>query len=246
METEHHVQLQVFEGPLGLLLFLIRRNEVDIHDIPIVEITKQYQEQLRLMKELDLDVAGEYFDMAATLIRIKTRMLLPRDEEDGEAEDPRKELVDQLLEYQRMVEAAEFLRRQREEAMSSFARAPGADRPRPEDEVVLVTDLYALVAAFADILRRRRYQRPIQIRAQRFTVAEKIELIQSLLAERGSIPFAALFPEDADREEVVTAFLALLELVKLGQLRCYQKTAMEEIRLYPGEAKREGEATTEA
>lgn len=231
---DYRVRLPVFEGPLGLLLFLIRRNEVDVYDIPIVEITRQYEQHLELMKELDLDVAGEFFEMAATLIRIKTRLLLPSEGGEGEeGEDPRRELVDQLLEYQRMREAAEVLRRLREEASAALPRPADADRPAPEEEVVFEADLYALVAAFHAILHRRRLERPLAVLPQRFTVEEKIAAIRGLLREGGSIAFLALFPEDAEREEVVTAFLALLEMVKNGEVRCYQRGLDAAIRIFP-------------
>jgi len=227
----YRVRLPAFEGPLGLLLYLIRRSEVDIYDIPIVEITRQYQEHLDLMQDLDLDVAGEFFEMAATLIRIKTRLLLPREDDEEEGEDPRRELVDQLMEYQRMREAAEALRRMKEEADASFPRPAEAERPAPEDEVILEADLYALVAAFQSLLRRRRWEQPIAIDHERYTVEEKMSSILDLLQEEGSITFTSLFREGVEREEVITAFLALLELIKNGEVRCYQRGPKGEIRI---------------
>ena len=228
---QYRVELPAFEGPLGLLLHLIRQNEIDIYDIPIAEITRQYEEHLSLMQELDLEVAGEYFVMAATLIRIKARTLLPAPPGE-EGEDPRQELVEQLLDFQRFQEAARELHRRQEEASRVFPRPPEASGDLAEEEVLLELDLYQLVAAFQAILVRRKLERPIAVRPPRFTVEEKTEEIRRALAERGTLLFADLFPADADREEVVTSFLALLEMVKAGEIRCVQRTLGGEIRLH--------------
>jgi segregation and condensation protein A len=228
---QYRVELPAFEGPLGLLLHLIRQNEIDIYDIPVAQITKQYEEHLTLMQELDLEVAGEYFVMAATLIRIKARTLLPPPPGE-EGEDPRKELVDQLLDHQRFQEAAAELRKREEAASAVHARPPGVSDDLVEEEVLLELDLYQLVAAFQGILRRRELQRPIAVRPPRFTVEEKVEEIREMLSGTGTVLFADLFREAGDREEVVTSFLALLELVKGGEVQCVQGEPGGEIRVH--------------
>jgi segregation and condensation protein A len=223
------IKLDVFEGPLDLLLHLIRENEVDVHDIPIAAIARQYVEYLALMRELNLDVAGEYLLMAATLAWIKSRLLLPPSEGDEEDEggDPRLELVARLLEYQRYREVAEALGERPLLGRDVFeVRAAGPD-PRPESERELEVDLFKLVQAFRDVLRRARpAASPHTVETESVTVLECMRGVMQRLAERAVLAFDELF-ESADggapsRPRLVATFLALLELARLSAVRLYQ------------------------
>ncbi len=223
------VKLPVFEGPLDLLLHLIRLNEVEITEIPIARVCEQYLEYLDLMRELNLDVAGEYLLMAATLAWIKSRMLLPPEAGDAEDEgpDPRAELVARLLEYQRFVEASEELAGRRWLGRDVFAAAGCESEPAPEGEREIEAGLFELVAA----LRRALASAPTEGRAHEIetepvTVRERMIAVMRLLETRESAPF-----EDAldagegrtpSRALVVATFLAVLELTRLAALRIFQ------------------------
>lgn len=227
---EGHLRLGLFEGPLDLLLYLIRKTEIDVHDIPIVSITAQYQamlEQLRRAGLLDLDFAGDYFLMAATLIQIKARMLLPRPAvgADGEPlEDPRQDLVRQLLEYERYREAAMMLREKADVASTMLTRPDAAVAHLHGGETTLDADLLALARAFRKVLEDRRLRAPHIFAPSRFSVRDRIQHVLAALGRRplgegGS--FSDLFEEGTVEEAVVT-FLAILELVKRGFVRCRQ------------------------
>ncbi len=237
---EGRVRLPIFEGPLDLLLYLIRKHEIDVHDIPIVEVTNQYTamlDQLRLAGLLDLDFAGDYFLLAATLIQVKTRMLLPRAPlVDGEEppEDPRADLVRQLLEYERYREAALLLREKGDLASAMFTRPEEAVRHLHGAEPALDADLVALARAFRKVLEDKRLRTPHILPVSRFTVRERIAHVLDLLARpvdaaRG-VEFGDLF-EHGSVEEAVVTFLALLELVKRGFVRITQPEALQSIYL---------------
>jgi segregation and condensation protein A len=242
------VKLDVFEGPLDLLLHLIRANEVDIHDIPIAAIAAQYFEYLELMVELNLDAAGEYLLMAATLAWIKSRLLLPPQEGDEEDEglDPRLALVARLLEYQRYREVAEQLGQRPLLGRDVFAaQGAGLDAP-PESERELDVDLFKLVQAFRDVLRRARPEAaPHAVETERVTVLECMREVMQLLAARPLLSFEDLFEARGDevpsRSRLVATFLALLELTRLAAVRLYQSRAESgvptgpiQVRLAPG------------
>jgi segregation and condensation protein A len=233
---EYKVKLEVFEGPLDLLLFLIKRDEIDIYDIPIEHITKQYLEFMELFKMLDLDVAGEFVVMAANLIYIKSRSLLPASaqppEEEADEEDPRWELVRQLLEYKKFKEAAAHLHDRetaREGVFLRVAPAPDGVAERPLGEV----SVFDLINAFNKVLKRidQRKEDLREIFEENFTVADKIDLILKMTASGSPLKFAGLFSGAASRAEVVITFLALLELIRLKQLRCVQPEAFGEIEI---------------
>lgn len=230
---EYKVRLDVFEGPLDLLLYLIKREELDIYDIPIERITTQYMQYLDLMRMLDLNIAGEFIVMAATLMMIKSRMLLPpeeRTELEEEEEDPRWELVRQLVEYKKFKDAAlhlSLLETQREDV---FGREQEAALVGAEREVTLTdVSLFDLIAAFSEALKKVPKEDLREIFAERFTVEEKTGLILDLLRERPTLPFAELFPATAHRYEIVCTFLALLELIRLKQIQVKQKAAFQDI-----------------
>lgn len=223
------VKLAVFEGPLDLLLHLIRQNEVDITDIPVHRIAEQYLETIELMQELNLDVAAEYLVMAATLALIKSRMLLPgEDEEDDVAIDPRAELVQRLLEYQRFKEAAEALSRRRLLGRDVFSViGPGPERT-PDAEREIEVGLFDLVAAFKDLLdHASSSELRHEIESEHVTVRERMMAVMDLLETNEQIEFTRIFEVEGDggvpsRSVLVATFLAILELARLSALRIYQ------------------------
>jgi len=218
------VKLEVFEGPLDLLLHLIKKNEVSITDIPIATITEQYLATLELMQGLSLDVAGEFLVMAATLIHIKSRMLLPPGEEEDEEEeggDPREELMRRLLEYQRFKEAAEELEHRDILKRDVFARGPEL----PDDiepggfEGV---SLFDLISALRQVLERFPEERVHEVTLERISVREKMSFLLDDLHRRGKVVFQSLFEAAASRLEIIVTFLAMLELVKIRAVRVAQ------------------------
>lgn len=220
-----HFKLPVFEGPLDLLLHLIKENKIDIYDIPIALITRQYLEYLELMKELNLEIAGEFLVMAATLIHIKSRMLLPKEEpKEGLIEDPRTELVERLLEYQRFKEASRMLRRREEVWREVFHRQPPEkeDIEAEPDTLLIEADIFDLISAFRSLMEKAP-QEVIEITRQTLTVAEKVNLIMEKLEGEDSIRFEELFEGDHDRASLIVTFIALLELMRLGLIRAYQE-----------------------
>lgn len=239
----YRVQLEIFEGPLDLLLHLVKKNEVEITDIAISLITDQYLSYLNLMRELELDIAGEYLVMAATLTHIKSRMLLPSEEtEFEEDEDPRTELVRQLIEYRKFKEAAYRLDQREILYRDVFVRAPAdgessSAEPRPLE----CPGLFELLLAFRDILKRTDATEVQAIRRDSISIQDRIHAILESLRDGGTLAFDALFHENHSRSEVVVTFLALLELVKLKLVTVVQRGEFEEIWLRLAV---EGNATT--
>jgi segregation and condensation protein A len=218
------VKLPIFEGPLDLLLHLIKRNEVQVTDIPIATITDQYLVMLEDLPELNLDGAGEYLVMASTLIFIKSRMLLPAAEDEEPEEDPRAELVQQLVEYQRFREVAVALGERPVLARDVFA-APGepADPATSGDgPPVRDASLGDLLGALRDVLKRLRPPEVHEVSRQEFTVREAVEEILACFALSEEVEFVDLFAPDAHRARVIVTFLALLELIRLRIVRARQ------------------------
>jgi len=236
---EYKVDLEVFEGPLDLLLYLIKKNEVDIYNIPIEQITTQYMEYLELMRLLDLSIAGEFIVMAATLMMIKSRMLLPpeeREELDEEEEDPRWDLVRQLVEYKKFKDAATHLQEREIHQENVFDMGATNVVVEPDDPGLVLQDisLFDLITAFNDVLKNAGREEIGEIYADKFTVADKIDTILRLIKEKGKIAFHALFGKKSVRHEIVCTFLALLELIRLRQIVVKQKKAFGEIWLSAG------------
>lgn len=225
--TGYRVVLESFTGPLDLLLYLIKRDEVDIYDIPIARVTEQYLEHVRLMQALDLEVAGEFLVMAATLMRIKAKMLLPRPEVEGEEEeeDPREELVRRLLEYRRFKNAAERLKERAEERLHRVGRGR-LDLEEPEEEepgeLEIPVDLVGLLRTFAQLIERAPRMEPYEVILDEFTLEEKVERIESVLVRDGEVEFTDLFEGGASRAEVIVTFIAMLELLRLQRIRLRQ------------------------
>ena len=236
METDYKVKLEIFEGPLDLLLYLIKRDEIDIYDISIERITKQYLEYLQAFKELKIDIAGEFVVMAANLIYIKSRSLLPLDqqppEEDAEEDDPRWDLIRQLIEYKKFKEAAVQLHGRELEQERLFVRdggtAPVSDAPRPLHEV----GIFQLIHAFQEVIKRVEAREDLgEIFAERFSVSDKIDKILQRVGNGGSVRFSELFSQMASRIEIVVTFLALLELIRLNQVRALQSKMFDDIEI---------------
>lgn len=225
----YNIKVPVFEGPLDLLLHLIKENKVDIYDIPIAVITGQYLQYIKMMKELNLDVAGDFLVMAATLIHIKSRMLLPVDEEASteEQEDPRLELIQRLLEYQAFKDASLGLREKEEEWMNIFHREPvkdvEAEAESAEPELYLFdVNLFDLLGAFKKILDTAPPE-IVRITREALTVKDKISHIMEMLENNDTVRFEDFFKEDRSRVQIVVTFVALLELIRLGLVRAYQE-----------------------
>ena len=227
------VQVEIFEGPLDLLLHLIKKNEVSISDIPIATITEQYLATLEVMQAFNLDVAGEFLVMAATLIHIKSRMLLPltdAEEDEEEGADPREELVRRLLEYQRFKDAADQLERREVLTRDVFVRsvAPAEEVPAPGFREVSV---FELLTALKQVLDRLPKDVVHEVMLDRITVREKMTLLLDHLHAQGKTLFESLFAEVKTRMEVVVTFLAMLELVKVRAIRIFQEEATGPIQI---------------
>ncbi|NIO07822.1 MAG: segregation/condensation protein A [Deltaproteobacteria bacterium] len=219
------VQLEAYEGPLDLLLHLIKKNEVSITDIPIALITQQYLETLEVMRSLNLDIAGEFLIMASTLIHIKSRLLLPvvegeEDEDDGR--DPRAELVRRLLEYQRYKEASEELASREVLNRDVFTRAPEFS-PDVEPETLVKVSLFDLIGAFRRVLERLPEDTVHQVTVEEISVREKMSFILDTLRRNTKVLFHALFEDATSRMQVVATFLALLELIKMRAVMVSQE-----------------------
>jgi segregation and condensation protein A len=218
----YEVQVDTFQGPLDLLLHLIKKNQVNIYDIPIALITEQYLEYIQIMKALDLDVAGEFLVMSATLMYIKSRMLLPSPpDDDEEEEDPRAELVERLLEYKRYKEAAGTLAGLDLLGSHVFARPEVTSVPQDGE---IDADIFNLIDALRKVLEREQITSFHEVNMERVTLMDKIrELWELLQGSSEAVPFVSLFRAGSGREEMIVTFLALLELVKSGMLRAYQR-----------------------
>jgi segregation and condensation protein A len=236
METDYKVKLEVFEGPLDLLLYLIKRDEIDIYDISIERITRQYLEYLQAFNELKIDIAGEFVVMAANLIYLKSRSLLPLDqqppEEDAEEDDPRWDLIRQLIEYKKFKEAAAQLHDRALEQERTFTRDSGSiaisDAPLPLHEV----GIFQLIHAFQEVIKRVEAREDLQeIFGERFSVSDKIEKILERVNNGAPVRFSELFGQIVSRLEIVVTFLALLELIRLNQVRVLQRKIFDEIEI---------------
>ncbi len=236
LEQSYRVQIEEFEGPLDLLLHLIKKNEVDIYNIPIAAITRQYLEYMELMKELNLDIAGEFLVMAATLLQIKSRMLLPAtQEEDGEAEveDPRAELVRRLLEYQRYRDASQLLSARNLLGRDVFARtfdSPELAAMEPQEEPADV-ELFELIEAFQRVLARVSVDTFHDVVADGISIADRIGEVLSVLHAEKTVCFDSLFTTGMTRDLLVVTFLSILELAKLKLIRVTQVESLGSIWL---------------
>jgi len=233
----YEIKLDIFEGPLDLLLYLIKKNEIDIYNIPMAVITEQYLEHLEVLKSLNLDLAGEYLVMASTLIHVKSRMLLPVEAEGGETEeaDPRADLVRQLLEYQAFKEAALTLDRRILLGRDVFKREarPELEKTAEDDEDLVELDVFALVAAFQRIAANLRKEDIMEIETEKMSLSDMIHEIMERLGEERDVSFMDLIGESPTRKRIIYTLLALLELVKIRLVRAFQAGPFGPIRIFP-------------
>ena len=232
------IKLQSFEGPLDLLVHLIKKNQMNVYDIQISVITKQYLEYLNLLQELNLDLASDFLVMAATLIHIKSKMLLPRPEtaagDPGEQEDPRDTLVRRLLEHQKFKAAAELLHEKEMLRSAQWGRPESrieeiaGDDYEPEFEV----DLFSLLSAFKQVLERARERPSVVLPAEQISIELRIDQLLERLSETEACGFADLFDDVASRGEMIVTFLAMLEMIRLQLIRVFQSGGAGAIRIY--------------
>lgn len=231
------LHLAAFDGPLDLLLHLIREQKLEILDLPMAEVTRQYMEYLKLMEELNLEIAAEFVAMAAQLLQIKSRLMLPRPPAETGEEDPREELVQRLLDYQQVKAAAQVLS-ERESDWQKIAFAPGLDledHRRVEDEPIRAT-LFDLLGAYREALKRLMPPPPVQVRTQPKTLEQRVMEVLTELQDGLWKPFQGLLGRVRTREELVLTFLALLELVRTGRIALVQGEVFGEIRVKAAEA----------
>ena len=236
--TDYAIKLDIFEGPLDLLLYLIKKNEIDIYNIPVALITEQYLQYLKMIKSLNLDLAGEYLVMAATLIHIKSRMLLPEPEEpEEEEEDPRAELVRQLLEYQAFKEAAANLSQRPILERDVFTRAAflpeEIEKSPPGEEELIEVSIFELIEAFHRLVSRIDRKELLEIDLEKMSVTDIINDILERLSNEKNLTFEELLGEGKERWRIIYTFLALLELIKLKMVKAYQTSAFGVIRIFP-------------
>ena len=229
---DYKVKLEMFEGPLDLLLHLIHKNEVDIFDIPISSITDQYLEYLEMMKSLEMSIAGDFLVMASTLIHIKSRMLLPGRNEGDEEDDPRLEITRPLLEYMQLKEMAQELSEREVLGRDVFARGDATSfdeypdmMPKPD------VTLFQLIDAFRRVVALGEGQGSLKVSLEKWSVKDKVESIIALLREKSDIFFEEIFAGNQDISELVVTFLALLELIHMGLIKVFQPSQQNRIRL---------------
>jgi len=232
------IKLQSFEGPLDLLVHLIKKHQINVYDIPISLVTKQYLEYLDLLQELNLDVASEFLVMAATLIHIKSKMLLPRPEtaagDPTEEEDPRDALVRRLLEHQKFKAAAEMLHEKETLRSAQWGRpdARMAELAGDEYEPEIEVDLFSLLSAFRQVLERARARPPMALPPEQVSIEARIEQLLGRLSETDACGFEDLFDDIAGRTDMIVTFLAILEMIRLKLVRVFQTGGRGAIRIY--------------
>ena len=237
--AEYKVQFEVFEGPLDLLLYLIKKEEVDIYEVNLTKLATQFIEHVELMRSFDLEVAGEFLVMASTLMFIKSRELLPVEQQvvvegEDEGEDPRWELIRQLVEYKKFKDAAAQLQSLELRQENIFPRRPGKlDFESSNAPVKTEAGIFDLLNAVNAVLKRFQQKEAgtREIYEDKWTVSEKMEFVLGTITSRGSVRFSELFATAANRSEVVCTFLALLELIRLKQLQCLQPEPFAEIEI---------------
>jgi segregation and condensation protein A len=232
---DYQLTLDNFHGPLDLLLYLVKRNEVDICDIPIARIAEQFRQYLDVIQLIDVERAGEFLVMTATLMEIKSKLVLPRSEDEAaeEEEDPRRELVRQLLEYKKYKDAAALLEQQAERQNLRLARQPVSlpSAPDPAQQPLQQVELWDLVSAFARLMRETLALQPQQIVLDHTPIHVYMEMIEQRLRQEGELPFRSLFTPPYTRGRLVGLFLAVLELIKGRRVQAEQAEPFAEIFL---------------
>lgn len=229
------IDLDLFQGPMELLLYLIKKEELNLNDIPIARITKQYLDYVVAIKDLNLEAAGDFILMAATLIRIKTKMLLPRDEADPDEPDPRDELVMALLEYKRFKDASETLREMRETEEQLFVPERGRTIKGHTTDIPAST-MFHLMEALKDALSRTEEDHAHVTSHEQVTIEERVKRIQELLTEDDSVTLPELFSDTPTKLVIIVTLIAILEMVNARRLMVRQVSAFTELRVYRGES----------
>jgi len=237
----YKIKLELFEGPLDLLLYLVKRDHLNIYDIPIALVTEQYLAYLELMKFLDLNIAGEFLVMSATLMQIKSKMLLPAQESEEAQEeqlDPREELVRQLLEYEKFKEVAEELRKKEIGQQDIFKRPKGSEKeiPKGEEPAYFEASIFDLITAFSKALEEIPKDIFYNVIKDEFTIEEKVHDILHLLLLRASVTLAEIFGKAQNKMEIIVNFLAILELIRLKEISARQKELFGEIEIVRNQA----------
>lgn len=235
-DYDYKVQLEIFEGPLDLLLYLIKREEVDVYDISIEKVTKQYMAFIETFRMLNIGLAGEFLVMAANLCYIKSRTLLPKHqqppEEDAEDEDPRWDLIRQLIEYKKFKDAATFLQRREANQLDTFRHVPEKIDTGSEERPLADVSIFDLIRAFQNVIARFDDDDAFsEIVDERWTVSDKIDVLLKTVPPGGSVKFSSLFENASGKIEVIVTFLAVLELMKLNHFRVRQDGQLGEIEL---------------
>ena len=233
----YQCNLDIFEGPLDLLLHLIKEQKMDIYDIPVADITKQYLEYLDLLSELNLEMVGEYLVMAAELARIKSKTLLPAPETEEDAlaaagEDPRAELIRRLLEYKRYKEAAFELRQKEYDQQQLFPRNGELELEDTEQEALVEANVFDLLTAFQKVIKEKSFKKDYEIKITTLSVSDRISGILEILNASESVAFNSLFTELNTKQEIIVTFLAILELMRMQLIRCQQVKQFDAIRIY--------------
>jgi len=238
--ANYAIKLDIFEGPLDLLLYLIKKNEIDIYNIPVALITQQYLDYLNIIKSLNLDLAGEYLVMASTLIHIKSRLLLPVPEElsaEEQEDDPRAELVRQLLEYQTFKEAAAELGHrpllERDVFKRSAVLPEEMKKTHADEDELLEVNIFELIDALHQVISRLDKKELLEIDLEKLSLTDIINDVMERLTQEKNLTFEELLGDKADRRRIVYTFLALLELIKLKMIKAYQTAAFGVIRIFP-------------
>ncbi len=237
--NSYKAELEGIKAPLGVILYLIKRDNIDVYDIPIAKITKDYLEYLDLMEQLQIDLAGEFFVLAASLMRIKVQMLLRRDED---SDDPREELVRNLLEYKKMLEAAKSFKDLESERLKVFKRPVPDEEKELKTEPVFELSLFEIMRAFREIMSEFESQTVREIIPEEFTIEEKIEIILERVSEGRQVTFKELFSGSSSKLEIVVTFIAILELVKRAFVKCRQEVSFNEIWIYQADPDESGES----
>ncbi len=231
----YHVALDVFSGPLDLLLYLIKKEEVEIHDIPIARITRQYLQYIDMMQKLDLELAGEFVLMAATLIRIKTRLLLPRDEEEGDEIDPREELIMALVEYRKYREIAEMLRERALLEESFYPITAGVEKIAGRVDLMPASTVFDLALAHRDVLRQRPEERLHEVDIEEVSIIDRAAFVMQVLSTTDSARFEEMYADAPRTIVAVVAFIALLELARARRVSLRQALPFDELRVFRGQ-----------
>ncbi|HEU4364791.1 MAG TPA: segregation/condensation protein A [Candidatus Krumholzibacteria bacterium] len=231
-QVHYTTELEGLRAPLGVILYLIRRDNLDIYDIPIAKITREYLDYINMIEGMQIELAGEFFVLAATLMRIKVQMLLRKD--DDTEEDPREELVRSLLEYRKMVEAARTFREMEEHRANIFTRPVPPEEKDAAGEPVIDLSLFQLMRAFQEVMTQFEGADVREVELEQFTIEEKIAAVEAALKAREPVLFADLFQASRTRLEVIVMFMATLELLKHGHARVQQDASFGSIWIYQG------------